>query len=359
MRQSPSRIGWVASGAASVRHSPTATLRESFGARPAIALALSLLFVGSAAHLSAQAPPLNSGALFLLFPVGAQAVGMGQTAAALEGRGEAVFANPAGLGALATNEFALHTARLAAGTATALTAFFPGHGVGVFGGALYLVDYGDQDVSDSGGTTVARIAPRNFALFATYATQLTGAFALGVSYKLIEFHVDCSGVCPPLAAGGGVTHGLDLGGQFGIGPDHALRVGVALRNVGFALQVNNRDQADPLPTRLVVGAAYRLQLRPVADTVAAERFDLRVAADLESPWRETGTADVRLGVDLGYRAFVRVRGGYAFVHEGLSGPSVGLGVATGSIGVDFARTFLTGTDLIVADPTFLSFRVTF
>ena len=159
--------------------------------------------------------------------------------------------------------------------------------------------------------------------------------------------------------GQGITHALDVGGQFSVGPDHALRVGIALRNLGFPLQVNNRDQADPLPTRLVVGAAYRLMLRPTTNLPGADRFDVRVAADVESKWRETGTPGVRVGVDVGYREAVRVRGGYAFVHEGLSGPSVGLGVATGSIGVDVAQTFLTATDLVVGNPTFVSFRVTF
>jgi len=321
--------------------------------------ALAVLFAHPPIRLSAQDQPLNTAALFLLLPVGAQSVGMGQTAAALEGRGEAVFLNPAGVGSLTTSEFALHSARLAAGTTNAITAFFPRRGVGVFGAALDLVDYGDQEVNDSNGTTIARIAPRNIALLATFATQLTGAFALGVSYKLIEFRVDCSGACPPLSGGQGVTHALDLGGQFSAGADRALRFGVALRNLGFPLQVNNRDQADALPTRLVVGAAYRMLLRPVADDSPADRFDLRLAADIESPWRETGEPDLRVGVNVGYRELVRVRGGYAFLHQGLSGPSIGLGVATGSIGVDLARTFLTGTDLVVPNPTFLSFRVVF
>jgi hypothetical protein len=323
------------------------------------ALAIAALSAHPAVRLSAQTQSQNAGALFLLFPVGAQSVGMGQAAAAIEGRGEVVFLNPAGIGSLSTSEFALHTARLAAGATNAITAFFPRRGVGVFGAALDLVDYGDQDVNDSNGTTIARIAPRNLALLATYAAQLTGAVSLGVSYKLIEFRVDCSGSCPPLSGGHGVTHALDLGGQFTVGADRALRVGVALRNLGFPLQVNNRDQADPLPTRLVVGAAYRLLLHPAAFGNADDRFDLNVAADVESPWRETGNPDVRVGVDVGYREALRVRGGYAFVHEGLSGPSVGIGVATGSIGVDLARTFLSGTDLVVPNPTFLSFRVEF
>src|ERR687888_1158119 len=65
----------------------------------------------------------NSGALFLLFPVGAQAVAMGQTGAGLEGRGEAAVWNPAGLATMERSEFALNTASLAAGPAHALTAY--------------------------------------------------------------------------------------------------------------------------------------------------------------------------------------------------------------------------------------------
>ncbi|HET9707456.1 MAG TPA: PorV/PorQ family protein [Gemmatimonadales bacterium] len=307
---------------------------------------------------AAQDQPLNAAALFLLFPVGATTVGMGQTAAAADGHGEAVFQNPAGVATLSSSEFALHTATLAAGPTNALTAFFPRRGIGVFGATLYLADYGDLELTDSSGTTNGRLSSRNFAFLATYATQLTGSVSLGVSYKLVQFAVTCSGACQSVPAGQGVTHALDVGGQFAVGADHALRIGVALRNLGFPLQVNNRDQADPLPTRLTVGATYRVQLRPADDSVA-DRFDLRMAADVESPWRQTGNPDIRLGVDVGYREMVRVRGGYAFVHQGLSGPSIGLGVATGAIGVDLARMFLTGTDLVTPNPTFLSFRVEF
>jgi len=329
---------------------------SEIGWRTAIVLLVPSTFTTTRA--AAQDQPLNAAALFLLFPVGATTVGMGQTAAAADGHGEVVFQNPAGVASLSSSEFALHTATLAAGPTNAITAFFPRHGIGVFGATLYLADYGDLELTDSSGTTNGRLSSRNFAFLATYATQLTGSVSLGVSYKLVQFAVTCSGACQSVPAGQGVTHALDVGGQFTVGADHALRIGVALRNVGFPLQVNNRDQADPLPTRLTVGAAYRVQLRPVDDSVA-DRFDLRMAADVDSPWRQTGNPDVRVGVDVGYREVVRVRGGYAFVHQGLSGPSIGLGVATGAIGVDLARMFLTGTDLVTPNPTFLSFRVEF
>src|SRR5881396_358296 len=246
-----------------------------------------------AAPLSAQEPPLNAGALFLVFPVGAQAVGMGQTATASAGRGEAAFWNPAGLATLSDDEFALHSASLVAGRSSVLAAYFPSRGIGVIGGAVYLVDYGDLDRIDQNGNTIARIAPRNFEFLASYATNLTGSFVFGVSYKLVQFRVDCSGDCRDFPAGSGATHALDFGGQFsvGAGPGGPLRIGIALRNVGFRLQVQNQAQADPLPTRLAVGALYEIRLRPLGSTTGHtldHNFDVKLAADVDSPWGQVG-----------------------------------------------------------------------
>src|SRR5438445_518076 len=220
-----------------------------------------LLLTGYPSHrLTGQDLANNSGALFLVLPVGAQAVGMGQTAAALEGRGEAAFWNPAGLATLERDEVAFNTASLAAGATHALTAYFPSHGLGVLGGSVYLVDYGDLARTDSSSNTVGRISPRNFEFLASYATVLAGSFSFGVNYKLVEFVVDCSGDCTGVPSGRGVTHAIDIGGQVAVGPTGALRVGVAVRNVGFRLRVNKRDQPDALPPRLVVGPLYRVAL---------------------------------------------------------------------------------------------------
>jgi hypothetical protein len=325
----------------------------------ALPLTLLVLSAGAAVRLSAQELPSNAGALFLLFPVGAQAVAMGQTAATLDGRGEAAFWNPAGLATMERSEVALNTASLPAGPAHALTAYFPSRGLGVLGAAVYLVDYGNLERTDSANVTIGRIEPRNIEFLASYATALAGVFALGVNYKLVEFVVDCSGDCSNFLGGHGVTHALDVGGQVAVGPAGALRLAVVVRNVGFKLQVNNRDQADALPSRLLVGAAYRMALPAAVGVSGADRLDLKVAADVDSPWGSDGESQMRVGIDVGYQRVLRLRGGYAFVRDGLSGPSVGMGVTSGSVGVDLARTFLTGSDLSASNPTFFSFRVVF
>src|SRR5882724_12374275 len=288
-------------------------------------IATVLLFAHPTIRLSAQELPLNAGALFLVFPVGAQAVGMGQTAMAASGRSDAAFWNPAGLATLTDDEFALHTATLVAGRSNVLAAYFPSRGIGVIGGAVYLVDYGDLDRTDINGNTIARIAPRNFEFLASYATNLTGSFVFGISYKLVQFRVDCSGDCRDFPAGTGATHAVDVGGQFSVGPGGPLRIGVAVRNIGFRLQVQNQAQADALPTRLAVGALYEVRLRPATGRGLDQAFDVKLAADVDSPWGQAGQSETRVGLDIGYQRLVRVRAGYAFVQDGLSGPSVGLG----------------------------------
>src|SRR5436309_153877 len=170
-----------------------------------------LLVAAPAVGLTAQVAN-NSGALFLVFPVGAQAVGMGQAAMAVEGRSEAAFWNPAGLATLGQDEFTLHSATLAAGAAHVVSLYFPSRGIGVLGGAIYLVDYGDFDRTDSLNNTIGRIAPRDLEFLASYAAALGDVFAFGINYKLIEFRVDCSGDCANFPNGEGLTHAIDVGG---------------------------------------------------------------------------------------------------------------------------------------------------
>src|SRR5438445_13841598 len=110
------------------------------------------------------------------------------------------------------------------------------------------------------------------------------------------------------------------------------------------MQVNNGDRADALPASRRIGAVYRSVLPPGRGDGPGERFDLKVAADVDSPWGSYGESQMRLGLDVGYQRLFRVRGGYAFVREGLSGPSAGVGVARGAIRVDLARRFLPGPD---------------
>jgi len=354
-----------------MRPSPTEAVR-------AIAVA-GLLAGASTARLPAQSGSdlTNSGAVFLLLPVGAQGVGMGQVGVTLQGRGEDVFWNPAGLATMAQAEFNLNSANLVAGPSTAITLFVPRRGIGVFGAGVYLVDYGEiPAVQDSTGTVLGNISARNVEYLASFATSVAGAVTVGLTYKLVQFEVNCAGLCPGFPNGSdAITHAFDVGTQVTLGAGGAFRFGAVVKDIGFKLQVNNADQADPLPARLVLGAVYRIDFHPRAPAGGAElavpdsgatrlaealdRVDLRVAADVDRPWDNSAPPQMRIGIDLGYRDLIRLRSGYAFTRQGLSGPSVGMGVHSGSIALDFARTFVSGTDLLAANPTFISFSLVF
>jgi hypothetical protein len=233
-------------------------------------------------------------------------------------------------------------------------AVVPVAALGTFTAGVYLVDYGDLDVTTGGNVPVGRISPRNVALYAGYATDLLTGLAAGITYKLVQFRVDCSGSCANVPTAVGTTHAVDLGVQWQHAGRMPVSVGVAIRHLGFKLQVNNQAQADPLPTRLVVGV--RWDVVPMA--VGAERFDVRVLADVEGVMGQGAMEPVPLvGVESGVGDLLRVRAGYAFVDAASRGPSLGLGLSFGKASFDIGKTFYAADAIGEQEPVHLSFRL--
>ncbi|HEX9727636.1 MAG TPA: PorV/PorQ family protein [Gemmatimonadales bacterium] len=315
-----------------------------------------LLVLAGAHPALGQDVPEQGGAAFLLLPVGGRATALGQAGTTAGGSGEAVFWNPAGLARMPGSEFAIHYSETFVSNNSAITAFFVNERLGVLGAAVYLVDYGSQDVVPPGldqPPTTGRSLQKNVALLASYAIP-AGRVAMGVTYKLVQFRQDCQGDCGVLRSIVGTTHAIDVGLQVALGPPDALTLGVALRHAGFALQLENRDQADPLPTRLQVGAAYRIEFKTVR---SPQPIDVRVLVDLHERWRDLGSPEVRVGLDMGYGQLIRARAGYAWLDGDAGGPAIGLGVRIDRIGVDIARTFFTAGTF--EDPVYVSLRVLF
>jgi len=317
------------------------------------------LFVGLA--LSSGAPRalaaqsdtvvVGGGAVFLLIPVGGRATALGQAAVADGGTGESAFWNPAGLALLTEPELNIHHARTFASNNTAVAGYVASRRLGVVGVAAHLVDYGSQPITPGPGDPTGRIALRNIQLLASYATPIGSSLTVGVNYKFIQFRHDCSGDCELFPSAVGTTHGVDLGLQVGIGATDALRLGVAVQHAGFALQVENRQQADPLPTRVQLGAVYRVGL---PTPPGAEPTHVRMLLDLQDAWGSYRNPDVRLGMELVYGELVQLRGGYAFLHSESRGPSIGAGLQFGRLALDFARVFFaSGT---FDEPVYLSLR---
>jgi len=317
---------------------------------------LALILLASVAPVAAAqdvATPSAGGATFLLLPVGARAAALGQAGIADHGTSESVFWNPAGLATIGKPELGVHFSSTFASNNTALLGNLPIRRLGVVGLTGYLVDFGSQEVVPGPGLPTGRISVRNLELLASYATVVTSSLAVGINYKLIQFRQDCSGDCGTARPVVGTTHGVDLGVQYAFGAEDALRIGLAGKHAGFKLQLENRDQADPLPTRVQLGVVYRAVFARATDT--APELDGRVLLDIQDDWGNYDNPDARIGVEFGYGDIVRLRSGYAILHSESSGPSIGIGLRVGRVGVDFARIFYDSSSF--DEPVHISLRV--
>jgi hypothetical protein len=315
--------------------------------------------VAAAQTGQAQTGLATEGALFLLLPVGARSVGLGQAVAADRSGSETVWWNPAAIGAATRREAAIHHSQSVAGTGDAVTIVVPSSLLGVLALSVNIFDYGEQQSNpdptvpvDGGGT----IIPRSFIYAATYATSLGGYVTAGLTYKLVQFRIDCTGPCPDIAFSA-TTSALDLGAQFMVKRSVPLVIGVAARNVvGLKLQVNDSPQSDPIPRRLQVGVQYRVNL----PARIAPETALRLAFDVADGIR-VGNPAPRFGADIAFRERFHVRGGYAVEASSseAGGPSIGLGLTAGNLVFDVAR-IITGLSADAGKaPTYLSLRYLF
>jgi hypothetical protein len=318
------------------------------------AIAATLAAPGSAHPQSGAA---EDGALFLLLPVGARAVGVGQAIVADRPGSEAVWWNAAAIARADEREVAIHHSQSIIGTGDAITLIVPSSLLGVLGVSVNILNYGDLPVTDAAGTEVGTILPRSFVYAGTYATTIGTHLGAGITYKVLQFRLDCSGLCPAGASFSATTSALDAGVQYDLAPRAPVAVGVAVRNLGPRLQVNDSPQSDPLPGRLQVGVLYRLPgvERYARDTEVHVSGDLIDQLSVDQP-------STHVGADVIWQKRVHVRAGYVFRlderDEG-AGPAVGFGLAAGSLVFDIARQFQGLSADAGEAPTYLSLRYLF
>jgi len=311
-----------------------------------------------AAVATAQDPPDDDrvGAaeccLPLLFPVGARAVGLGN---ALTARGgpDALFVNPAGLAALARDEFRIHNAATDVETSNAFSLAFRIRSAGSFALTYRLVDYGSFPATDETGQQIGEARVLDHMLITSFATQLGGGLAAGISYKLYQFRSDCSGFCgePGFAA---TTHGVDFGVQYHPPIWKSLQLGASLMHAGLPLQVVNAEQASPTPTRIRAGAAYEMLHHFVKDSTITGWL----MTDVSGSWRQGVPVIVSTGGELVLDETIFVRAGYSTGSGRNAGAAVGLGLRYDRFDIGIARSFVDAgaTD---KDPFQITFAVSF
>src|SRR4051812_11712911 len=162
----------------------------------------------------AQTPSGSEGALFLLLPTGAQAVGMGQAMVAAKPGSEGIWWNPASLGEQTQKELAIHHSQTIAGVGDAMTFVEPTHSLGTLAFSLNLLNLGDQELTDEFGNRLGTLFARDVVLAGSYALSLAKRLTAGMNYKVVQVRVDCAGQCAGVGSEVESARALDLGTQY-------------------------------------------------------------------------------------------------------------------------------------------------
>jgi len=327
--------------------------------RRLVSLSVLLTAVLAAVPAQAQEGSAGEGALFLLLPVGAQAVSLGRTMTAVAGP-ESAFWNPAGLAGVDRSRIVVFRGDQVAGTATAASLLFRGRDRGTLGASYLLLDVGELDQTDASGNITGTITVRNhLGVLSAAASPLPG-LSVGASFKVIQFRLSCRGDCQD-AGTTATTYAFDIGGQ--AEPVDGLRIGAMVAHVGPKLQVLNREQADPLPARMRVSASY-----DVID-VLTERDDLGgwIGVELQDRLRDPGRPSLYLGTEFtaGRVDALSLRAGYVFSDpldrlEGSDpedGARVGLGIRFDRLDMSIAKSLAVSTVTGETEPVHVTFSI--
>lgn len=316
----------------------------------------SFAFAALLALVAGQARGQGSeGALFLLLPTGAQAVGMGQAMVAADPGSEGIWWNPASIATQKKRELAIHHSTTIVGIGDALTVVFPSKRRGTAALSLNILNLGEQQITDDLGGVIGVILPRDIVLAATYAARIGKRLRAGLSYKVVQLRVDCSGQCASVGTLSESTNAADVGAQYEIAAGSPLTFGIAVRNLGGKLNTDGTNERTPLPTQVEVGALYRVRFidRYVKDTEV-----LAAASLLDS--RNFGGKAIRLGTDVVYQGKVHLRAGFVgHDRRADTSASLGFGLESGPFVFDIARVFggIPGDD--GQQPIYISLRYLF
>jgi hypothetical protein len=279
---------------------------------------------------------------------------MGQAVVAERLGSESVWSNPAGIARDARREAAIHHSETIGARGDVISVVLPNKKLGAFAISFNLLDFGNQQITDATGTPIGLVLPRNILVAGTYGAAIGKRLSLGLTYKRLEYRVDCSGQCANVSTFSAGSNAVDVGAQYDIPGDSTLRFGVAVRNMGSRLQVNDNEPADPLPTRVEMGLSYGLGfIRQYVTDV-----DIRVAGDVIAA-KNADSPSARLGADLTYEKTVNLRAGYIANDPNGAKEAIGFGLVTGRLTFDISRTFGGGSEEAGKTPAYISLRFTF
>ncbi len=231
------------------------------------------LFVGVLAFTftgSVFAQVGGSAVVFLKIEPDSRAAGMGNAGVALADNASAMFWNPAGLAFQKGTEASItHSNWLPAFGADLFYEYLVAKhhvpGWGTFGAHITYLFLGEHEGRDAQNNPTGTFKSYDMALGASYGFKVSERFGLGTSLRFIYSNLAPGQVVGSQETKAGVSTAFDLAGlyrsrRFGLGSMHGIfSVGFNLANMGPKIQYSDNAQADPIPTNLRFGYAFKLE----------------------------------------------------------------------------------------------------
>jgi len=228
-------------------------------------LPLVLIFVVLTIPLETFAGMVSqAGVLFLKISPGARPSGMGEAFVALADDATATWWNPAGLAFQEKSELTLmHANWLPQFHLSDLYFDFvsythPVEDWGTFGGNIVYMNYGEIQRTSAIGTDLGTFNAFELAVSGTYGSKVTDQLAMGIGVKFVYSYLSPMGAEQEVGSGIASVFAIDMGVLYKFKKWKKLQIGASLTNMGPKISYIDRAQADPLPTNLKMGIAYKL-----------------------------------------------------------------------------------------------------
>ncbi len=354
-----------------------------------------LSFVMVMSHFSPVSAQGEATVLFLMINPGARQGGMGEAGVALANDANAVYWNPAGLAFQYADPdmdnvgeaTLMHVQWLPQFNLSDLyydfaAARYALPDIGTVGLAIQFINYGENIQTDTQGEEIGRFNSNEVAVTGSYAVKVNNRLGVGVNLKYIY-----SNLSPGIFVdnerreGRGSSFAVDVGVLYFPSFAPKLSLGLNLSNIGPKMTYIDKKQADPLPTNLRVGLAYkildseynRFTLVYDINRLLVRRYkdgtsDNVLKAMFYSTWTE-GDVSTQLkkfthsiGFEYWYTDLIALRTGFFYEDPSSGGRkfwTFGGGIRYSFIGVDFSYIYASIEDHPLSDTMRFSLTILF
>ncbi len=296
---------------------------------------LSVLLIFAFAAQNAYAVS-EAAVLFLLISPNSRAGGMGEAAVALADDAAASYWNPAGLAFQQGKQFtSLYSKWLPQFNLADLYYMFGSYrqsveGLGTIGANITYINLGEQIITDeTGPDALGTFNSNEWAITLSYGTLLSENTGVGINVRFIRSNLSKVGAGAEKGNGQASAFSVDIGVlQKNLFIDR-LNFGLDLSNIGPKITYVDNEQADPLPTNLRVGFAYRAvdqefnRLTIVADMNKllvhknSDGTSDSVSKAIFSAWSNNDII-YNVGAEYWYANLIALRAGYNYDNAGNS-----------------------------------------